>query len=409
MLKRIAVVSVLLVAILSFTACTGGSALPSVEEILEKTNQAMEGVTSLSCDIEMDMYMLATTGTEDVQEMDEVNAELALSGTMDVENRQMQMEVDLGYDYADLLSSSTESSISMDMGMALYMLDGWAYIMIDSPMTGEIWEKYEVPEETIQQQEELMGESLDPAGMQALLTEISQVTVESTENINGVDCYVLHITLDENKLWQKIEQEAQALGEEMPEDADVEALLEVVQGISIKQWIAKDTYHIMAFQMGLDIELSAEDMGYAEGMDAVKIDASFDALFYDYNQPVDIVLPEGAENAIDASSMYGDYTYSMTLADEANSEAFDVDMALWDAMYEQDVYELTPGGTVGPGYSSSVYLIDGITQLDVAPYLYSYLEAIYTLDEYGWVIAAEAVPGGKWDGLTYTEEYGWVE
>jgi hypothetical protein len=408
MLKRIAVVGVLLVTMLCFTACTGGSALPSVEEILEKTNQAMEEVTSLSCDMELDMYMLATTGTEDAQEMNEVNAEMTLSGTMDVENRQMQMEADLGYDYADLLSSSTESSISMNMGMALYMLDGWAYIMVDSPMTGTVWEKYEVPEETIQQQEELMGEDLNPAGMQALLTEISQVTLEGTENINGVDCYVLHITLDENKLWQKIEQEAQALEEEMPEVADIEALLEVVQGISIKQWIAKDTYYIAAFQVVLDIELDAEDMGYAEGMDGVKIDASFDAFFYDYNQPVNIVLPEGAENAIDIGSMYGDYTY-MTLADEANNEMHNVEIGVLAAMVDNDVYELAPGGTVGPGYSSSVYLADGVTQLDIVPYLYSYLEATYTLAEDGHITSAMAEPGSSWNSLTFTEYYGWVE
>ena len=43
------------------------------------------------------------------------------------------------------------------MGMALYLLDAMAYVMIDSPMMGVMWEKYEIPVEIIQQEEELMG------------------------------------------------------------------------------------------------------------------------------------------------------------------------------------------------------------------------------------------------------------
>jgi hypothetical protein len=161
------------------------------------------------------------------------------------------------------------------------------------------------------------------------------------------------------------------------------------------------------------MEMTAEDLGITDEEGSMTLTLVMDIVAYDYNQPIDIVLPTGAENAIDEGDLYGDYgddgyTY-LTLAEEANSEAFDVDMAVWDAMMDAEIYDLAAGGIVGPGYASSVYADDGVTELDIEPYLYSYLEATYTLDEYGWVVAAEATPGGKWDGLNYTEEYGWVE
>jgi len=401
MFKKAMVVTLPLVMALCLTACPGGNALPSVEEILEKTNQAMEGVTSLSCDIDLDMYMIATTGTEDIKEMNEVSAELALSGVIDMENRQLQMEMDIGYGYTDLLRSSTESSISVNMGMALYLLNDVAYIMMDDPLAGESWMKYEIPADEMQQVEDILDENLTPAGMQELLMDVSQVIVEGTEKIKGVDCYVLRITLDEIKLWQRIKQEAQAMGEEIPEGADIGALLEIIQGISIRQWIARDTYHIAGIQVVLDIEMDAEDMGYIDEVGSIKIDAILDALFYDYNQPVSIVLPAGAEEAIEESTLQG-------IVQEANTESDDVEIAVLAAMVDNDVYELTTGGTVGPGRTSSVYAADGTTELVITPYLYSYLEATYTLDEYGCIIAAVTVTGGRWDGLTYVVYDGWV-
>jgi len=401
MFKKAMVVTLPLVMALCLTACPGGNALPSVEEILEKTNQAMEGVTSLSCDIDLDMYMIATTGTEDIKEMNEVSAELALSGVIDMENRQLQMEMDIGYGYTDLLRSSTESSISVNMGMALYLLNDVAYIMMDDPLAGESWMKYEIPADEMQQVEDILDENLTPAGMQELLMDVSQVIVEGTEKIKGVDCYVLRITLDEIKLWQRIKQEAQAMGEEIPEGADIGALLEIIQGISIRQWVARDTYHIAGIQVVLDIEMDAEDMGYIDEVGSIKIDAILDALFYDYNQPVSIVLPAGAEEAIEESTLQG-------IVQEANTESDDVEIAVLAAMVDNDVYELTTGGTVGPGRTSSVYAADGTTELVITPYLYSYLEATYTLDEYGCIIAAVTVTGGRWDGLTYVVYDGWV-
>jgi len=401
MFKKAMVVTLPLVMALCLTACPGGNALPSVEEILEKTNQAMEGVTSLSCDIDLDMYMIATTGTEDIKEMNEVSAELALSGVIDMENRQLQMEMDIGYGYTDLLRSSTESSISVNMGMALYLLNDVAYIMMDDPLAGESWMKYEIPADEMQQVEDILDENLTPAGMQELLMDVSQVIVEGTEKIKGVDCYVLRITLDEIKLWQRIKQEAQAMGEEIPEGADIGALLEIIQGISIRQWIARDTYHIAGIQVVLDIEMDAEDMGYIDEVGSIKIDAILDALFYDYNQPVSIVLPAGTEEAIEESTLQG-------IVQEANTESDDVEIAVLAAMVDNDVYELTTGGTVGPGRTSSVYAADGTTELVITPYLYSYLEATYTLDEYGCIIAAVTVTGGRWDGLTYVVYDGWV-
>ena len=187
----------------------------------------------------------------------------------------------------------------MNMGLAFYLLDEVAYIMVDDPLEGVSWSKYEIPAEIIQQVEEIMGESMNPVELQEVLLEVAEVVIEGNGSINGVDCYVLYMTLDADKLWQKIEQQAQEMGEEIPEDVDLEMLEKVTQGVSIRQWIAKDTYYTARIQVVMDIELTAEDIGDTEGVGSIAVSAIFDALLYDYNQPVSIVLPPEAEEAGD--------------------------------------------------------------------------------------------------------------
>jgi hypothetical protein len=292
-----------------------------------------------------------------------------------------------------------------EMAVEMYVIDDVMYAMTDDPSTGEAWVKGEVPPE-------LWGQ-MNQIEPQMEMLELVQVDLAGSETVKGNDCYVLELKPDMQQLWQLFNEQAMVSEEELLPEIDTEMLQQVFKGFSVKQWINKETYVLHRAQIEMNMEMTAEDLGFSEEEGSMVMTLAMDIIAYDYNQPIDIVLPAGAENAVDEGDLYGDYgnddyTY-LTLAEEANSEAFDVDMAVWEAMMDAEIYDLTAGGTVGPGYASSVYADDGVTELDMEPYLYSYLEATYTLDEYGWVVAAEATPGGKWDGLTYTEEYGWME
>lgn len=93
----------------------------------------------------------------------------------------------------------------------------------------------------------------------------------------------------------------------------------------------------------------------------------------------------------------------------ANTEGHDVGVAVLAAMVDNDVYDLTDNGTVGPLHASAVLASDGSTAVPVLNYFTGSLEATYTLDTTGAIKSALATDGGKWDGLEYTVNVGWSE
>lgn len=368
MFKRIAALAIVLVTMLCLTAC---SSLPPADEIIQNSTQAMDAIKTYQFRLDISMNM--ASGDEEYEQ----NITMGYYGTFDLENGEIMLDVS---------ASMSALGESMEMSAEIYVIDGIAYVLNEGQGTDPEWERMEVPEE--------YWEELSQVEPMSDLLEMVQAEVVGSENVEGVDCYVLKLTPDLQQMLELTMQQSGAGAENMFTDVDEELLLEMFKNFSLKQWVAKDTYFLTKVEMDVS-------MVYPED-DTTTLEVSMNLLVHDYNQPVSIVLPEGAEEAIAAAASLG-------IVDEANSEAYDVDIAVLAAMIDNEVYELIAGCTVGPGYESSVYAADGVTELDIAPYLSSSLEAIYTLDVDGWVIAAVAEPGGKWDGLTYTEEDGWVE
>ncbi len=92
----------------------------------------------------------------------------------------------------------------------------------------------------------------------------------------------------------------------------------------------------------------------------------------------------------------------------ANTEAHDVEIAVLAAMVDNDAYELTDEGIIGPGHTSAVTSSTDVV-LVIEDFFTGNLEAIYTLDTAGHIVSADAVATGKWAGLGYTENVGWTE
>jgi hypothetical protein len=65
--------------------------------------------------------------------------------------------------------------------------------------------------------------------------------------------------------------------------------------MSFKQWIAEDGYLIMKSETHVVMEISPEDVGASvEEFKKISADQRAVMVFYDYNQPVSIVLPREA-------------------------------------------------------------------------------------------------------------------
>jgi len=108
----------------------------------------------------------------------------------------------------------------------------------------------------------------------------------------------LEISPDLNKLWEiTLAESSIQLNEE--NDFNVE---DIFEDVVVKYWISKDTEYPIKTSTLMKITLNPEDFGESDpspNANSVTMDYSMNVSYFDYNQPVDIILPQEAQNATD--------------------------------------------------------------------------------------------------------------
>ena len=277
MRKRIAAVSLLLVVVLSFTAC-GEAGLPSAQEIIDGVIESFDNARTYEFEMHMTMDMAGEAVGEGLPRTVKVDN----SGALDLEN--VQMRADLTVNAVD----PEEGEIGM--GVEMYVIDGMMYAMPEAPGEEPMWTKEEVPAEAWEMLKGISGLETHKE-----LLETVQVKVIGSEKVKGVDCYVLQLTPDMAQLWQTAMGQGGVGGGGVLPPVPEEFLEEVVRSFSVKQWIAKDTYFLMKAEIDMVVETTPELMGYLGEEGEVIMDLTMSFLAYNYKQPVTIVLPPEAE------------------------------------------------------------------------------------------------------------------
>ncbi len=285
MWKKILTMSLVLVMVLSFTACAEETEeeveLPSAQEIVDGVIESLDEIRTYQFNMDMTGGMAA----EAEGEAYEATMVMDLDGVLDLENRQMKTDMTVSVEGLPGLDKT-------ETGIEMYLVGDMVYIMMDVPEAVPMWFKLEMPEG-------YWGE-MSPVESQIELLEAAQVKVIGSETIEGTDCYVLQLTPDMEQLWQLAMQQPRLPGEEVLGVAE-EFLQEMFTSFSVKQWISKDTYFLIKAEIDMvfvSTELTAEAMGLQEGV-SLPTDISMVLLSYNYNQPVSIVLPPEAEEAIE--------------------------------------------------------------------------------------------------------------
>jgi hypothetical protein len=273
MWKKILTVSLVLVMVLSFTACAEEAEeeveLPSAQEIVDGVIHSIDEIRTYQYDMD---------GTLDMTI--EGVAQVATFGysyncTLDFENRQARMDITIE-------SIAETGQRELGWGGEHYFIDGMLYTKPKDPEEETIWMKEEAPEEWWEEQQQMGFES------QIELLEAAQVQVIGSESVSDIDCYVLEVTPDLQQLWKLHNN---LTFQETP-DVTEEYLQEIFHSFSIKQWVAKDTYFLMKAEIDISTEFPPETPGPST------IDIAMVLLAYNYNQPVSIVLPLEAEEAV---------------------------------------------------------------------------------------------------------------
>ena len=283
MVKKIVTMSLVLVMVLSFTACEG-EGLPSAQEIVDGVIESFDNIRTYQFDMDVTQDQAGEAEGEALEQI----VTVGYSGTLDLENIQMRAEL-------TMIAVEPEED-EVEMGVEMYIIDGMMYSMPEAPDIEEpAWMKEEVTAEAWE-----MWKGISGLENYKELLETAQVEVIGSEQVKGVDCYVLQLTPEMAQLWQIAMGQGGVNGGGILPPVPEESLQEIFRSFSVKQWVAKDTYFLMKAEIDMAVELTPEVMSYLgeEGEMSMGITLSF--LAYNYNQPVSIVLPPEAEEAVES-------------------------------------------------------------------------------------------------------------
>jgi len=283
MRKKILTMSLVVAIVLCFTACGEETEeeveLPPAQEIVDGAVESFDNISTYQFEMDMTMY---TTG-EAVGEAIEHTVTMVNSGTLDLENQ--QMKTDLSMDAGDEM-----------MRVESYIIDGMVYAKPEAPGEEPGWIKSEAPEEYWEMMTAVSG-----IKNYIELLKTAQVEVIGSEQVNGVDCYILQLTPEMAELYQTAMNPVGGVGQAgMLAPVPEELLEDMFRSFSVKEWVAKDTYLLMKAEIDMAIETTPEFKDYLGEEVDVSIDVTISFLAYNYNQPVTIVVPE---EALEASEM----------------------------------------------------------------------------------------------------------
>ncbi|GEM_PF-2672369 len=176
-----------------------------------------------------------------------------------------------------------------------YIVDGLSYINYESRVEGGEWKKLKI--------NQVWAGYNEVEQQMKFLKTTANVTLQQDENVGGIDCYVLVVNPDMKVLTNWVLQQDYYLnllgrgpgssGNLIP--IDLAGMFKIV---SIKQWIAKDTYLIVRTDIQAVLEMSPRDIRANDGdFEKMTVEVKGKCKFFDYNQPITIELPEAARSA----------------------------------------------------------------------------------------------------------------
>ncbi|MBN1644052.1 MAG: hypothetical protein JW856_04470 [Dehalococcoidales bacterium] len=273
------VMCIILVMSLMVTGCKELTA----EEIVANYMMAQSGITSYRAD-----YTL--TYDIEVSEAEEETMNMSMYGTgttvTDVKDKKLQMTMDMNIEVPD--EETQQASVEM------YLVDGWLYTKVEIPDAYEQWSKAKGSDDFAED---------DAARIIELVESATESTLQGTEKLNGINCYILEIVPDISKMWDWLMSQ---MGSELTGSFDISQfdLSKIIESISCKVWVSKSGYRMVKTEVTLVMKIDAEAMGVPsedEDSGSVAMSMSMSMTFYDYNEPVDINLPEEAFGAEEVS------------------------------------------------------------------------------------------------------------
>ena len=274
-------------AVMMFSGCVEEEEKMSVADIKAEVLANAEETDTYKFDMAVTMKMLLSNETNDTEMTTISNGR----GVLDVVDKKMKLYMNTS------METNETTEVPGPMEMEMYLINTTMYMKMDLGIPGlpPQWTKMEMPDESWTSQNQLE--------QQMELLEISEVELLADEELNGVDCYVLKIVPDMEKFWNSTM--AAVMGRSTQGLAPGIDLRKILKSMSTKEWISKATMYPKKTQMAVRLVVRSEDLAIPDTVERFTMTANeeVEMLFYDYNQPVSIELPEAAEAAAEPPVM----------------------------------------------------------------------------------------------------------
>jgi hypothetical protein len=279
-LKKLLLLSLALVlsfSLVAFVGCGGKLTQEEIDQIIAGAADA--SYETVSFDIELPMTAEVSGGGD----AGVMTVDMSGTGAMDIVNEAMQVTMNMAMD--------VPGQGSQDIDAATYIVEGWMYTGATIPGYGEQWTKMALTEQIWQQQDQVEQYI-------RLLATAVEVDYKGTETVNGVECYVFEVEPDMSILNDLLQQETSTLGMMDLSSLDV---AELYQELSVKEWLAVDSYRLQRTEVEMTMEFGPGDVeATSDDFEKMSIDIKMTMRFYAYDQPVTVVLPP---EALDAEEM----------------------------------------------------------------------------------------------------------
>ena len=253
----------------------------TAEEIRDATVEAWANIETTQFDMNLTWNITKKNG-----EPSGVLLLITLTGTgiLDEVNQEMKMETKM------TLYLPPEEGGTIDIQIEQYFDPKAIYTKTTMPERPATWIKEDVEKD---------WEEISPIKQEMELLASGQVELLGSEEVNGIDCYLLKVVPSIEKLWEvMIEPGMDMLI--MEEKVDPQ---EMIESGSLRMWIAKDSLFLMKDEMEMRMVLSSEAVNLPLGEEEFEmvVDLEGSSTHYNYNQPVSIELPPEAEEAAGTS------------------------------------------------------------------------------------------------------------
>jgi hypothetical protein len=260
---------------ISLISCTGKSAEKLLEqEIVSNTISAMDKITTYK--LNMDLIFTNTIPGETNSQTYSNRWQWQSQRQFDLVKNEMQMSMYSG--------DPTNSEITPDVWDS-YVIDGWEYLKGISPPilpTGsEAWFKTKLSDNN-----SLFSDEAQISPLAELLNTAAKVSLIGSENVDGTDCYILHITPSKEGIgnWVVSQQQPSGLSFLQHGTSSVEAAKEYAEGYQeswIIIWVEKGSCLIKNTEINVLFSLNSTSISYFQGQ----------MNFYDYNTQISIKVP----------------------------------------------------------------------------------------------------------------------